>query len=1006
MARKKRRAAQPLRAHVLGHAEVEARLRSGADDPALREYFGDERYLELQTLAQQAARATRRGGVRPRVYVLPGIMGSTLGRKRKLLNDTLWVDPIEIALGHLTNLALPDGGRNTALGVLLIAYLKLKLTLEAAGFDADFHAFDWRQSVDTLGAELMRRIEADSAGSVALVAHSMGGLVARAAVALDGNRKIGKLVMLGTPNFGSFAPVQAFRGTYSSVRAIAALDLKHSPESLARRVFTTFPGLTQMLPAPEKFTAVNLYDAQAWPADGPEPSAELLQAVAGVRAKLAAPDDRFFLIAGVNQETTVGMTAANGTFEYTVSKAGDGTVPLDFCLLPPTRTYYVVESHGSLPNNSLVGRATIDLLRNSATPLLPTQWTTTRGSRTVREKEMRTPIKRTNWNRMSAAERRAFWEGMLTMTREGSGKTPAAGTPTAPAPPVAGRSHVIMGLGERRPIEIRLAKGNITDVNARAIVLGIFKNVEPAGPAIAIDARLNGAVREFTRRRMFKGDVGEVFVMPTSRSQLRVDSVLFAGLGNFDTFKDGGVHEFVAENIVRTFVRTQVEDFATVIWGTSSGSSIAQALEYQLRGYFKGMADADPDRELRRITFCMRDPDKYQTMRAALLQLTGTTLFDDVEATITEIELAETPVAGITKRAITSAGPTPAYLLVNERVESDDVHWLEASLLTAGGKATTITGEQRLKPKLLNTQLNAIEYNSFTYRGMRRYGERLGALLLDDSIRTALKTVRANHLIVVHDGPSSKYPWETLCIDGWFPAAEAGLSRRYAADNLSVAKWSEQRRIDKTLDILLIVNPTKNLDGADREGERLNALFRRRKNIQVHEFAGDAATLAAVKEAFQSGKYDVLHYAGHARFDEHDPARSGILLADGMLSGLDLAALSNLPALVFFNACESGRLPSKSHLRRRHVRDRINRNVGLAEAFLRGGVANYVGTYWPVGDDSATTAAISIYGAIVGGKSIGEAVAAARAALRTATSIDWADYIHYGSYDFTVKSGG
>ena len=1005
MARNEKRPSRPLRAHALGHEEVETRLRSSADDPALREYFGEERCRELQTLSQQAARTTRRGGDRPRVYVLPGIMGSTLGRKRKLLNDTLWVDPFEVARGRLTLLALPDGGRNTALGVLLIAYLKLKLTLQAAGFDVDFHAFDWRQSIDALGADLMRRVEADGAGSVALVAHSMGGLVARAGLALDEHHKINKLVMLGTPNFGSFAPVQAMRGTYSAVRSIAALDLRHSPETLARRVFTTFPGLAQMLPAPEKFSGVNFYNSKSWPADGPEPSSELLQAVAGVRAKLAAPDDRFFLIAGVNQETTVGMTVNRGQFEYTVSKAGDGTVPLDFCLLPPTPAYYVAESHGSLPNNSLVGRATIDILRNSTTLLLPTQWPAARGGRTVREREMRTPIRRKAWSKMSAAERRSFWEGMLQQNRGAQGKAPTGGARIA-GPLPAGRSHVIMGLSARRPVEIRLARGNITDVNARAIVLGIFKNVEPAGPAIAIDERLNGAVREFTRRRMFRGDVGEVFIMPTNRSLLRVDSVLFAGLGNFDTFKDGGVHEFVAENIVRTFVRTQVEDFATVIWGTSSGSSIAQALEYQLRGYFKGMADADPERQLRRITFCMRDPDKYQTMRAALVQLTGTTLFDDIEATITEIELAALPIPEGTKRARASAASMPAYLLINERMESEKIRWLQASLLTAGGKATTITAEQRLRPRLISAQLNAIAYDSFTYRGMRRYGERLAALLLDDAIREALKTVRANHLIVVHDRPGSRYPWETLCIEGWFPAAEAGLSRRYAADNLSVAKWSEQRRIDTTLDILLIVNPTNNLEGADREGARLRQLFGRRRNIQVHELAGAAATLAAVKEAFQSGRYDVLHYAGHAGFDEHDPARSGIVLADGRLSGLDLAALSNLPALVFFNACESGRLPSAAHLRRRHVQDRIRKNVGVAEAFLRGGVANYLGTYWPVDDDSAETAATSIYGAIVQGKSVGEAVAAARAALRSASAIDWADYIHYGSYDFTVKSGG
>ena len=1005
MARKRTRTSDATRPHVVGHTEVEARLRSGEDDPALREYFGDDRFRELQSLARQAAATKRRGVPGPRVYVLPGIMGSTLGRKRALLNDTLWVDPIEIALGRLTLLALPDGGRNTALGVLLIAYLKLKLTLEAAGFDADFHAFDWRQGVDQLGEELMQRIAADPATNVALVAHSMGGLVSRAAIGLDHGRKISKLVMLGTPNFGSFAPVQAMRGTYASVRAIATLDLKHSPEALARLVFTTFPGLTQMLPAPEKFSAVDLYNPATWPADGPEPDAQLLQEVAAARASLASPDERFFLIAGVNQDTTVDMAINNGQFEYTVSKAGDGTVPRAFCELPPTRTYYVVEAHGNLPNNGLVGRATIDILRSGSTALLPTDWPAVRAARIVREKDMRTPVKRKSWNRMTREDRRAFWEGMLELPEEKHGARPKVPKPQPTPPPASGHGHVILGERPQRAIEIRLAQGSITEANARALVLGIFENVEPAGPAIAVDARLNGAVKEFTRRRMFRGDVGEVFVMPTGRSLLRADSVLFAGLGTFDAFKQS-VHEFVAENVVRTFVRTQVEDFATVLWGTGSGCSIAESLEYQLRGYFRGMADADPDRLLRRITFCALDERKYGEMRDALLALSNTPLFDGVDATVLEITLPDVAIEEPAVAARAARRPQPAYLLINQRVEDNKRFSLHASVLTANDKAAIISAEKRLNRSTIDAQLRAIEDTSFTFRGMPRFGERLGSLLLDERILEALGKMKGNHLVVVHDAPGSQYPWETLCVDGWFPAGGAGLSRHYAADNLSVAKWSEQRRIDRVLDILLIVNPTGDLEGADQEGERLMMRFRRRANIRVHRIAGADARRDVIKEEFQSGRYDVLHYAGHAHFDEHDPAGSGIHLADGVLSGIDLASLSNLPALVFFNACESARLASGARPRRRHVKQRIVENVGLAEAFLRGGVANYIGTYWPVGDDSAGAAADAIYAALVKGKSIGDAIVAARGALRAMSSVDWTDYIHYGSYDFTVKRAG
>jgi hypothetical protein len=52
----------------------------------------------------------------------------------------------------LRELALPGTGtRLQALGVILFAYLKLKLRLRAAGYDADFHPFDWRQSLVRVG---------------------------------------------------------------------------------------------------------------------------------------------------------------------------------------------------------------------------------------------------------------------------------------------------------------------------------------------------------------------------------------------------------------------------------------------------------------------------------------------------------------------------------------------------------------------------------------------------------------------------------------------------------------------------------------------------------------------------------------------------------------------------------------------------------------------------------------------------------------------------------------
>ena len=52
-------------------------------------------------------------------------MGSTLGSPRPFfLDDVIWIDPIDIARGELTSLALlPGAAKHQALSVILLAYL-------------------------------------------------------------------------------------------------------------------------------------------------------------------------------------------------------------------------------------------------------------------------------------------------------------------------------------------------------------------------------------------------------------------------------------------------------------------------------------------------------------------------------------------------------------------------------------------------------------------------------------------------------------------------------------------------------------------------------------------------------------------------------------------------------------------------------------------------------------------------------------------------------------------
>ncbi|HRZ35497.1 MAG TPA: M17 family peptidase N-terminal domain-containing protein, partial [Candidatus Paceibacterota bacterium] len=174
-----------------------------------------------------------------------------------------------------------------------------------------------------------------------------------------------------------------------------------------------------------------------------------------------------------------------------------------------------------------------------------------------------------------------------------------------PASPPQALKLESLCVGRRRHprLDICLTLGSVTEVSTRAVVLGLFREVAPEGAASALDQRLGGAVSEFMARRMFGGNIGEIFVMPTGRHPVRADLVMFAGLGTFDRF-DEEVLELVAENVIRTLIRTDVEDLATVLLGGRSGPSVAALLEHMLKGFLRGLLDADDDRRFRRVTLC------------------------------------------------------------------------------------------------------------------------------------------------------------------------------------------------------------------------------------------------------------------------------------------------------------------------------------------------------------------------------------------------------------------
>jgi pimeloyl-ACP methyl ester carboxylesterase len=334
-------------------------------------------------------------------------MGSQLGVPRPALPpDLLWLDPIDIVDGRLLALLPAPGDGIEALGCIPYSYLPLALRLRAAGFAVVLHAYDWRRDLNALAAELDARLQLETSAEIAVVAHSMGGLLARAALNAAGGRRVTRLITLGTPHAGSLAAVQALRGTYPAVRRLAAIDTHHSPEYLTDAVFKCLPSLYQLLPR----LLPDLFEPKNWPEHGCVPDPNLLQAARTFLDRLPPPDERCIALVGTGQRTVTALSRAGNQFRYQVSSQGDGTVPAASARLPGAANYFLRCEHSELPRHPLVAQALSDLLLRGHTRRLRRTWSP-RGGETVSVTDAalaRVLARKLDWYRLGHEERRRY----------------------------------------------------------------------------------------------------------------------------------------------------------------------------------------------------------------------------------------------------------------------------------------------------------------------------------------------------------------------------------------------------------------------------------------------------------------------------------------------------------------------------------------------------------------------------------------------------------------------
>jgi phospholipase A1 len=288
------------------------------------------------------------------VIVVPGTMGSVL----VLDGVVIWPGPFSNLYTRFNRLEdlMKDGLIATDLvrSFVVEQYGALIKDLEKLGFHEKSDPrtlwlcpYDWRKSnllaVDDLAAKVEEAAATNPGREIAIIAHSMGGLISRYYLesglfkTAPGFGDVKSLITLGTPHGG--AP-EALLAILKGIRkAFLAAD---QVKKMANH--DDFPSVYELLPprgepfawnlsAEADLKALDIYDADLADRLGLNPKS--LDSAIRFRSKLGAPNPqvRYFYFGGTREETTTAATLLEFGAAFRVEPevrpdGGDGTVPI------------------------------------------------------------------------------------------------------------------------------------------------------------------------------------------------------------------------------------------------------------------------------------------------------------------------------------------------------------------------------------------------------------------------------------------------------------------------------------------------------------------------------------------------------------------------------------------------------------------------------------------------------------------------------------------------------
>ncbi|MGA1795422.1 MAG: CHAT domain-containing protein [bacterium] len=279
---------------------------------------------------------------------------------------------------------------------------------------------------------------------------------------------------------------------------------------------------------------------------------------------------------------------------------------------------------------------------------------------------------------------------------------------------------------------------------------------------------------------------------------------------------------------------------------------------------------------------------------------------------------------------------------------------------------------------------------------LEEIGQHLYDSLLPLPIKERLASTESRNLFLLIDDSLVGIPWEILYDGEEFFCLRYNIGRLVTTSHPMVR--GRDRDFRDTIRILIVADPRKDLPASYEEGLLLSQ--------RLEAWGGPLETylettnIDSKKIIRRLPRFDILHYAGHAVYNQEDPGSSGWYLEDGLLTAQDIMRISGgrkaFPSLIFSNACRSGQTAEWSttepHRFTHHAFDLVN-------VFLRSGVQHYIGTLQDISDPASFALALSFYQLMMERSSIGDCLRRARLRLIDEYGRDnliWAYYMLYG----------